>query len=72
MLQSEVNRAVAKSTGESVKTIARLGFSIADPAVVDYDPEPCDWEGRTVDWDQVDTQRSVPLSLHHRREWALV
>lgn len=31
MLQSEVNRAVAKVTGKSVKTIAQLGFSIADP-----------------------------------------
>jgi hypothetical protein len=31
---------------------------MADPEVVDYDPEPCDIEDLIVDWDQLDSQRS--------------
>ena len=42
MTQAEVNRAVARATGETVRTIARLGFGIADPLFVQHDPEPCD------------------------------
>jgi len=40
MTQSQLERAVALATGESVSTIRGLGFGIADPAVVCYDPEP--------------------------------
>ena len=40
MTQAEVNRAVARATGETVRTIAQLGFGIADQDVVDHDPEP--------------------------------
>ena len=31
MTQNQVNRAVAKATGESVGTIGQMGFSVADP-----------------------------------------
>ena len=40
MIQTEIDRAVARVTGENVGTIIRRGFSIADPAQPDYDPEP--------------------------------
>ena len=39
MTQAEVNRAVARATGESVRTIQRLGFLIADPDSELTDPE---------------------------------
>ena len=57
MTQKDLNRAVARATGECVNTIADLGFSIADPVVVDYDPEPCNVEDKTLDWDALDSQR---------------
>ena len=40
MIQTEIDRAVARVTGEDPRTISRRGFSIADPAQPDYDPEP--------------------------------
>ena len=36
----QINHAVAKATGESLDLVRSLGFSIADPTVVCYDPEP--------------------------------
>jgi hypothetical protein len=61
MTQSEVNRAVAAATGESVRTVSQRGFSIADPAVVDHDPEPYNFdpESKILDWDLLDAQRAV-------------
>ncbi len=55
MTQSQLNRAVADATGETVTEIKRLGFGLADPDVVAFDPAP--WEGRYVDWDAVGEQR---------------
>ena len=60
MTQSELNRAVARATGESLSTISRMGFSIFDPVEaqneLDALPQP-----QTVDWDQLDTQRPAFL-----------
>ena len=67
MTQAELNRAVAKTTGETVSTIAEMGFSIADPSIVEYDPEPANLvdalEAKFIDWDRVDAERYVPLVL---------
>jgi hypothetical protein len=62
MTQSELNRAVAAATGESICTVSHLGFTIADPDAVDYDPEPCDVEGLIVDWDALDARRTSSLA----------
>jgi hypothetical protein len=49
MSQPEINAAVAAATGESRTTIHHLGFGIADPLEVAYDPEP---RGPLIfDWD---------------------
>ena len=61
MTQSELNRAVAAATGESPRTVSDLGFSIADPDEVDFDPEPYDLKPQTVDWDELALQRNTPL-----------
>lgn len=67
MTQAELNRAIAEATGESVGTIANMGFSVADPDSADYDPEPNDtlddWESKYIDWDAVEAERRVPLVL---------
>ena len=55
MNQRELNRAVAAATGETVSTIAELGFSIADPDDVAFDPE-CE-ESHYVDWDELQEER---------------
>jgi hypothetical protein len=60
MTQLQLDEAVARVTGESLRTIARHGFSVADPDLMDYDPEPYDVEDRIVDWDALDAQRCMP------------
>jgi len=62
MKQSELNRAVARATGENLRVISQLGFSLADPVSVQHDPEPCDIEDMIVDWDALDLQRNAPAA----------
>ena len=57
MTQSQLNRAVASATGESLREIRRRGFGPADPVDVDFDPEPDYVPPRTVDWDELDASR---------------
>ena len=52
MTQQQLDRAVAKATGESLCEIRHRGFSIADPAVVASDPEPDDLPPQCIDWDE--------------------
>lgn len=59
MTQSQINRAVAQATGEDVGTISRLGFSLADPAVVRYDPEPCRLEPQIGNGDAANSEDSL-------------
>ncbi len=67
MTQRQLNRAVAKATGEPVGTISHMGFSIADPQQVCFDPEPSALqdcrhiEDRIIDWDRHDRRRNVPV-----------
>ena len=60
MTQAKLNRAVARATGESLGTIRRYGFTVADPSQVEFDPEPC--QGMSiVDWDALDANRPALL-----------
>ena len=52
--QSELNRAVASATGETVSTIAGMGF-------VPLTPFPVEREPLTVDWDELDAERNMSL-----------
>ena len=52
MTQAELNRQVARATGESVDTIARMGFVMLTSGPIEREPQ-------TVDWDQLDTDRRV-------------
>lgn len=65
MTQSELNRAVARATGESVSTICEMGF-------VPLTPIPFEREPRTVDWDAADARRSVSLQPRRRRAPAVI
>jgi hypothetical protein len=48
--QRQLNRAVARATGEHVSTIRSMGFGLADPAMVRHDPEPGHGP-QMIDWD---------------------
>ena len=57
MRQADLDRAVARATGESVSTIKRLGFLLDEPLP---GPEDVDIEGfgpYVLDWDEVESQR---------------
>jgi hypothetical protein len=58
MRQSELNRQVAEATGETVSTIKRLGFLIADPTEPIHDPDSPELGGRVIDWDDFEWSRS--------------
>ena len=48
MTQRDLDREVARATGESLNTIRNFGFSLVEPD----DPEPL-----MVDWEEIDDQR---------------
>jgi hypothetical protein len=58
MRQVEINRAVARATGETVSTIKRIGFLIADPDEPISDPDSPELGGRVLDWDDFDRFRA--------------
>ena len=55
MNQRDLNREVAQATGESIKTIDRMGFS---PLRVRFEQDP---EEYAVDWDELEVQRRADL-----------
>ena len=63
MTFTNVDRAISVATGESVSTIARLGFSLADPLPPRFDPEPTD-VAKFLDWDRVARRRYRRLGVH--------
>jgi hypothetical protein len=60
MTQSELNRAIARVTGESPATIAHMGF-------VPLTSVPLEREPLVVDWDELDSQRVGYLPQRSRR-----
>ena len=61
MTQAELNRAVARATGESISLISSMGF-------VPLAGAPREREPRIVDWDK--TQQTRRVSLQPRRKRA--
>lgn len=58
MTQQQLSELVASATGEAPAMIDRIGFSLADPLEVEFDPEPVPY----LDWDLVDAERYARLS----------
>lgn len=63
MTQAQLDRRVAAVTGESRRTIRDLGFSLADPLAVAFDPEPSA-EAGYLDWEEVAGHRYAALAVH--------
>lgn len=61
MTQQEIDNAVADVTGETLCDVRRIGFSIADPLEVNFDPEPDDLPPNIIDWDLFELQRNVAV-----------
>ena len=60
MTQCEADSAVATATGEDLCDVRRIGFSIADPIEVNFDPEPY-YPPQLVDWDELELERNVSV-----------
>lgn len=52
MTQRDLNRSVAKATGEEVNLIESLGFSAHDPALTGFDDD-----FPVIDWDALEQNR---------------
>ncbi|QEG41330.1 hypothetical protein [Roseimaritima ulvae] len=68
MHQSDLYRNVSRVTGESVATIKRLGFLIADPAEPINDPEAEDLGPHVIDWDTFHAAQE-DLDAHLSFDW---
>ncbi len=71
MNQTELNRAVARATGESLTTVRRLGFLLADFDRGDWLAQGPDWDTQVIDGDQ---RVNDPITLHDKGTtgaWAL-
>lgn len=66
MTQQDLNRQVARATGESLRTITGRGFSLVEPAPP-FDPEPDDRLPQLVDWDAIDPDRTVAYAARRRQ-----
>ena len=56
MNQADLNREVACITGETVSTIKRLGFLLADPADT-LDDDSGEHGPLVIDWDELEAER---------------
>ena len=62
MSPHEVNRAVARATGESIATIERLGFHLAETDLPRTDADDEEFGPYVIDWDSLDATRHVAQS----------
>jgi len=60
MTQRDFNLAIARATGESLRTIANLGF-------VPLTAYPVERQPLTVDWDEIDEHRSSVFPQRQRQ-----
>jgi hypothetical protein len=59
MSQRELNRAVARATGESIATVKRLGFLLAEPSADIEDPDSEAFGPQVLDWDEFESRQGV-------------
>jgi hypothetical protein len=68
MTQNDLNREVAQATGETISTIKHLGFLLDDPSSHPPNTDSADLGTQTIDWDDLDVQRSQSSSGREHRE----
>ena len=57
MNPNDLHRSLARKTGESVRTIKRLGFSLLKPEIPGNETDSVDLPPQVVDWDQLELDR---------------
>ena len=57
MHQRQLERNLARATGESLTTIRRMGFSFFDPERDPLDLDDVDFAPSVIDWDEIESQR---------------
>ena len=57
MRQADLDRAVARATGESVSTIKRLGFLLDEPLPETKDADAEEFGPCVLDWDEIEFRR---------------
>ena len=67
MKQADLNRAVALATGESMSTVKRLGFLLAEPEEM-VDPDSETSGPLVIDWDELETNRLITQREGARHE----
>ena len=82
MTQHELDHAVARATGDNLRVIAHLGFTLADPVFVEHDPEPYGVDvveadlfeagEKIIDWDEHELRRNRPVVPQRSRRPVLV
>jgi len=70
MKQADLDRAVARATGETVSTIKRLGFLLAEPDD-GLGPEAEEHGPYVIDWDELEAQRHEAGTRRPRYEPAV-
>lgn len=65
MRQAELEREIARATGESISNIRRFGFLLDEPTE-DLDVELDEQGPQFIDWDEHDALRNEGIS---RRPW---
>jgi hypothetical protein len=70
MKQADIDRAVARATGETVSTIKRLGFLLDEPANR-VDPDAEENGPYVIDWDEQETERPERTTRRPRHEPAV-
>ena len=62
MTQSYIDQLVAAATGDELREIRRLGFSLVSPTDVELEDDAAMWSPEMVDWDEVDRHRRIPVA----------
>ena len=57
MKEHDLYRQISKATGDSMRTIAALGFTSLEPLPSEQEPQ--------VDWDDLNNERTVSLIPSH-------
>ena len=58
MTAAQIARAVSRATGETVREIRHLGFSLADSWDLDRDSEDVERSPQVIDWDEFESTRT--------------
>ena len=68
MTQNDLNREVARATGESIGTIRQIGFLLDEDPDAPTDADSNDPTARIVDWDDLELTCSHAYSRSDHRE----